>query len=51
MLIFLAAMLSIKREKITQIKSVMFPPGPVIIVGFGLILLQPNLGTVLVLAA
>ncbi|MBK7093251.1 MAG: putative lipid II flippase FtsW [bacterium] len=51
LIIFLAAMLAAKREKITQISSVIFPLLPVIMVGFGLILLQPNLGTVLVLAS
>ncbi len=51
LIIFLAAMLSIKREKITQIKSVLLPAGPLIAIGFGLILLEPNLGTVLVLSA
>ncbi|MGB5105852.1 MAG: putative lipid II flippase FtsW [Candidatus Zixiibacteriota bacterium] len=51
LIVFLAAMLAAKREKITQFNSVLFPLLPVIAVGFGLILLQPNLGTVLVLAA
>jgi cell division protein FtsW len=51
LIIFLATMLSIKREKIKQLKSVLLPAGPLIAVGFGLILLEPNLGTVLVLSA
>jgi cell division protein FtsW len=51
LIIFLATLLSIKREKIKQIKSALFPAGPLIAVGFGLILLEPNLGTVLVLSA
>jgi cell division protein FtsW len=50
LIIFLATMLSIKREKIKQIKSVLFPAGPLIAIGFGLILLEPNLGTVMVLS-
>jgi cell division protein FtsW len=49
LIIFLAVMLSIKREKITHLKSVLLPAGPLIMAGFGLILLEPNLGTVLVL--
>ena len=51
LIVFLAAMLAAKREKIAQFNSVLFPLLPVIALGFGLILLQPNLGTVLVLAA
>ena len=50
LIVFLATMLSIKREKITQLKSVLLPAGPLMAVGFGLILLEPNLGTVLVLS-
>jgi cell division protein FtsW len=50
LIIFLATMLPIKREKITQLKSVLLPAGPIIGLGFGLILLEPNLGTVLVLS-
>ncbi len=51
LVIFMAALLTVKKDRIKQFASVIFPLFPVIIVGFGLILLQPNLGTVLVLAA
>lgn len=50
-IIFMAALLTVKRDKIQQFSSMFFPLFPVLAVGFGLILLQPNLGTVLVLAA
>lgn len=51
LIIFLSVMLAIKRDKIKQLRSVLLPAAPVIILGFGLILLEPNLGTVLVLSA
>lgn len=51
LIVFLAALLAAKKDKIKQIGSVIMPLVPVIAIGFGLILLQPNLGTVLVLAA
>ncbi len=51
LIIFLSVMLSVKKEKIKNLKSVLLPAGPLIFVGFLLILLEPNLGTVLVLAA
>lgn len=51
LIVFLAAHLSAMREKISQFSFVAIPLLPIIAVGFGLILLQPNLGTVLVLAA
>ncbi len=50
MIIFVATMLSIKREKIRMFKSLVFPAMPIIGAAFLLILMQPNLGTVLVLA-
>ncbi len=51
LIIFMAALLTVKKDKIRQFSSVLFPLFPILALGFGLILLQPNLGTVLVLAA
>lgn len=51
LIIFFAVMLAIKRDRIKQLRSVLLPAAPIIIVGFALILLEPNLGTVLVLSA
>ncbi len=50
LIIFLAAMLAAKKEKIRHLRSVLFPALPVLAVGFGLILAEPNLGTVLILS-
>lgn len=49
LIVFVATMLAFKREKIKTFKSLLFPGLPVIGAAFTLILLQPNLGTVLVL--
>lgn len=51
LIIFLAALLAVKRERIKQLTDLLLPAAPIVIAGFVLILLQPNLGTVLVLAA
>ncbi|MFH2054691.1 MAG: putative lipid II flippase FtsW [bacterium] len=50
LIIFLAAMLAAKKDKIRHLRSVLFPALPVLAVGFGLILAEPNLGTVLILS-
>jgi len=50
LIMFLAAMLAAKKDKIVHLRSVLFPALPVLVVGFGLILMEPNLGTVLILS-
>lgn len=50
LIMFLSAMLAAKKDKIRHLRSVLFPAMPVLAVGFGLILLEPNLGTVLILS-
>ncbi len=50
LIIFMAAMLAAKKDKIRHLRSVLFPALPVLAIGFGLILAEPNLGTVLVLS-
>lgn len=50
LVIFLSAMLAVKRDKIKCLRSVILPAFPVIAIGFGLILLEPSLGTVLVMS-
>ena len=51
LIIFLAAMLAVKRMKIKMLRSVLLPAFPAVGIGFTLILLEPNLGAVLVLSA
>jgi cell division protein FtsW len=50
LVIFLAAMLAIKRDRIRALRSILLPAFPVIAAGFGLILAEPSLGTVLVMS-
>jgi cell division protein FtsW len=50
LIIFLSAMLAIKRDKIKLLKSVIFPAFPIVGLGLALVLVEPDLGTVVVLA-
>jgi cell division protein FtsW len=50
LVIFLSAMLAVKRDRIKSLRSVLMPAFPIIGIGFGLILLEPSLGTVLVMS-
>jgi cell division protein FtsW len=50
LIVFLSAMLAVKRDRIASLKSVIFPAGPIIALGFTLILAEPSLGTVLVMS-
>lgn len=51
LVIFLSAMLAVKRERIRSLRSVIMPAFPIIALGFALILAEPSLGTVLVMSA
>jgi len=48
--LFLAVTLACKKDKIKMFRSVLIPALPVLAIGFALILLEPNLGAVLVLS-